>query len=86
MNSTLSIILIDNKIISDESKTKVCMITDIAKMLKLNGSHIPLSTEQFNTMYDMSIQELTIMSNRIQDTCRTGVGNIVVDWMNIGKE
>lgn len=43
--------------LSDESKTKVCLITDLCKCKKLIINE-PLDTEEFNKLYDMSIEEL----------------------------
>jgi hypothetical protein len=51
--------------LSDESKEKVCIIQDIAKLGKLIG-HAPMSPENFYTMYEMPVSILEAVHHNVQ--------------------
>jgi len=49
--------LVNNTPICDEDKTKVCLIQDIAKYIKLHKL-TPISPENFDALMDSSIEEI----------------------------
>lgn len=51
--------------LSDESKQKVCIIQDIAKLGKLLG-HPPMSSHNFYTLYEMPIHILEAAQHHAQ--------------------
>ena len=63
--SKLEIVLSYCTELSDESKTKVCIITDIARIGKLLGNP-PLSPHNFYTLYDMQLPILEAVQHSAQ--------------------
>lgn len=47
-----------NQVLSDTSKEKVCLITDINKLVTLLFEDPIKDTESFDNLYDMTIEEL----------------------------
>lgn len=64
MHTELTSTLAENHIISEESKEKVCIITDIVKLYKLMGQPAP-TVEEFDHMYDGTILELQALEQRV---------------------
>lgn len=62
--------LIDlNYVLSDENKTKVCMITDINKANKLLLGH-NIDTEEFDMLYDTDAHTLSEILRRLDEAIR----------------
>jgi len=58
--STLELMVLPE--LTDENKTKVCLITDISKALKTLGpAHSPLDPEDFDELYDKEVEELGVL-------------------------
>lgn len=58
--------------LTEESKTKVCIITDISKVeLLLTGE--PISTTQFDTLYDKDVDELNNLLSDMQSKARASI-------------
>ena len=54
----------ETKPLSEESMTKVCIITDIAKLLRLES--LPrLTTEEFDIMYDSTLDTLECFGSKL---------------------
>ena len=51
--------------LSDESKEKVCLIQDIAKLGKMLG-HPPMTAENFYNMYEMPVAIIESVQHSIQ--------------------
>jgi len=51
--------------LSDESKEKVCIIQDIAKLGKMLG-HKPMTPENFYAMYEMPVSILESVQHSVQ--------------------
>ena len=71
-DNAVSSILSELGILSEESKEKVCIITDIVKAGKLAGFKTP-DWEEFCMLYDSSIDELELMQEIIIQEQRAGV-------------
>jgi hypothetical protein len=56
--------------LDDESKQRVCIIEDIAKIGRLLGNP-PISTENFYTLYDMPIPVLEAVQHHAQAELNT---------------
>lgn len=56
----VSKVLSELGILSEESKEKVCIIQDIAKVIKLMGQS-PLTVDGFDMLYDSTISELELI-------------------------
>lgn len=69
---TVSNMLTELGILSEESKEKVCLIEDLVKVGKLAGFP-PLNWESFCLLYDSSIPELELMQEIIIQEQRAGV-------------
>lgn len=85
MHTELNSILSINHILTEENKEKVCLIEDVAKLLKSKTGEL-LSVQEFDTMYDLSVKELEIYSSQVFDAVRRTSNSIAVDWRNIGKD
>jgi hypothetical protein len=75
----LELALAECKDLSDESKTKVCLIQDIVKIGKLLGVGIP-SPEQFNWLYDQSISMLEAIQHNAQIEWNTRDYHNRMEW------
>lgn len=60
-------------IVSEESKEKVILITDIVKVHKLAGLPPPSTWEEFCNLYDSPIAELELIQEVIVQEQRAGV-------------
>jgi len=69
---TVSNMLIELGILSEESKEKVCLIEDLVKVGKLAGFPPP-NWEDFCLLYDSSLPELELMQEIIIQEQRAGV-------------
>ena len=69
---TVSNMLIELGILSEESKEKVCLIEDLVKVGKLGG-YPPPSVEEFDMLYDSPIAELELMQEIVIQEQRLGV-------------
>ena len=70
--TTVSNVLIELGILSEESKEKVCLIEDLVKVSKLGG-YSPPSWDEFCMLYDSSIAELELMQEIVIQEQRRGV-------------
>jgi len=69
---TVSNVLTELGILSEESKEKVCIIEDIIKVGKLLGYPGP-SAEDFNMLYDSTLPELELMQEIVVQEQTLGV-------------
>lgn len=69
---TVSNVLSELGILSEESKEKICLIEDLVKVSKLAG-YPPPSWEEFCMLYDSPIAELELMQEIIIQEQRAGV-------------
>lgn len=69
---TVKSVLLELGILSEESKEKVCLITDIVKTHKLAGLPPP-DADGFDKLYDSSIHELELIQEVITTETQLGV-------------